>query len=158
MSYLLQLHKLKLINTFLKKQFAKVLPSDLNVCFAIGKNFRLFFFQPEEDDLIKIEDNDDYLLHLEEILKNIHKAYYDLFDQMTSEQPKNSSNNPDDKSPDLKNVIPYVKRKVLQGKCNIVFSGVVPTHISLGILIIISKNLAIKIEFTYFFTSFLLNF
>ena len=77
---------------------------------------------------------------------------------MTSEQPKNSSNNPDDKSPDLKNVIPYVKRKVLQGKCNIVFSGVVPTHISLGILIIISKNLAIKIEFTYFFTSFLLNF
>ena len=137
-----------------------MLPSDLNVCFAIGKNFKLlFFFQPEEDDLIKIEDNDDYLLHLEEILKNIHKAYYDLFDQMTSEQPKISSNNPDDKSPDLKNVIPYVKRKVLQGKCNIVFSGVVPTHISLGIvLIIISKNLAIKIEFTYFFTSFLLNF
>ena len=87
-------------------------------------------FQTEEDDLIKVEDNDDYLLHLEEILKNIHKAYYDLFDQMSSE-PKNSSN-PDDKSPDLKNVIPYVKRKVLQGKCNIVFSGVVPTHISLG--------------------------
>ena len=87
-------------------------------------------FQTEEDDLIKVEDNDDYLLHLEEILKNIHKAYYDLFDQMSSE-PKNSLN-PDDKSPDLKNVIPYVKRKVLQGKCNIVFSGVVPTHISLG--------------------------
>ena len=78
--------------------------------------------QTEVDDLIKFEDSDDYLLHLEEILKNIHKAYYDLFDQMTSEQPKNSSNNPDDKSPDLKNVIPYVKRKVLQGKCNIVFS------------------------------------
>ena len=35
-----------------------------------------------------------------------------------------------DEIPDLRTVIPYVKRKVLQG-CNVVFSGVIPTHITL---------------------------
>ncbi|XP_023218409.1 RNA polymerase II subunit A C-terminal domain phosphatase-like [Centruroides sculpturatus] len=65
------------------------------------------------------EDSDDYLLHLEDILKIIHKAYYDMYDQMKA-QGKNTI-------PDLKNVIPYVRRKVLKG-VNIVFSGVIPTN------------------------------
>eukprot|EP00088_Acartia_fossae_P068995 TRINITY_DN8893_c1_g1_i2.p1 TRINITY_DN8893_c1_g1~~TRINITY_DN8893_c1_g1_i2.p1 ORF type:complete len:756 (+),score=217.81 TRINITY_DN8893_c1_g1_i2:78-2345(+) len=72
-----------------------------------------------KDDLIDIEDSDDYLYYLEEILKTIHKAYYDLYDQMT----KN-----DRVVPDLKTVVPYVKRKVLQGVC-LVLSGVVPTQV-----------------------------
>ena len=35
-----------------------------------------------EDDLIEVEDNDDYLMYLEDILKTIHKAYFDLYDQV----------------------------------------------------------------------------
>ncbi len=70
-----------------------------------------------EDDLIEVEDTDDYLIYLEDILKTIHKAYYDLLDQMKEEGKSDI--------PDLKTVIPYVKRKVLQG-ANIVFSGIVP--------------------------------
>ena len=68
-----------------------------------------------------MEDPDDYLVYLEDILKTVHKAYYDLYDQMSGD---------DRKEPDLKTVLPYVKRKVLQG-VNIVFSGVVPTQIPL---------------------------
>ena len=75
-----------------------------------------------ENDLIDVEDKDDYLIYLEEVLTTIHKAYYDLHQQMKDQGKK--------KAPDLKTVIPYVKRKVLQGT-NLVFSGVVPTHIPL---------------------------
>ena len=34
-----------------------------------------------EDDLIELEDHDDYLMYLEDILKTVHKAYYELYDQ-----------------------------------------------------------------------------
>jgi len=76
----------------------------------------------KERNLMDVEDPDDYLFYLEDILRTVHKAYYDLHDQMTSGEAT--------KSPDLKTVIPYVKRKVLQG-VNIVFSGVVPTQVPL---------------------------
>ena len=69
---------------------------------------------------VEVEDPDDYLLYLEDILKTIHKAYYDLYDQ--SSVP----------APDLNTVIPYVKRKVLTGVV-IVFSGVVPTQVLCGV-------------------------
>ena len=80
--------------------------------------------ESEEDDLVEVEDNDDYLLYLEPILKNIHKCFYDFYDQIKEKDEKS------EEIPDLKTVIPYVKKKVLQG-CSIVFSGVVPTHITL---------------------------
>ena len=35
-----------------------------------------------EDDLIELEDHDDYLMYLEDILKTVHKAYYELYDQV----------------------------------------------------------------------------
>jgi RNA polymerase II subunit A-like phosphatase len=73
-----------------------------------------------DEDLVEVEDGDDYLHYLEDVLSTIHKAYYDLLDQMKEEGKETV--------PDLKTVIPYVKRKVLQG-VNLVFSGVVPTHI-----------------------------
>ncbi len=72
-----------------------------------------------EDDLIEMEDNDDYLKYLQDILTTIHTAYYDLNEQ--SEEGN---------KPDLKAVIPYVKRKTLQG-AQLVFSGVVPNHVPL---------------------------
>lgn len=68
-----------------------------------------------EDNLVEVEDGDDYLMYLEEILKTVHKAFYDLYDELNGDVP------------DLKSVIPYVRRKVLAGT-SLVFSGLVPTH------------------------------
>ena len=34
---------------------------------------------------MEVEDTDDYLVYLEDILKTIHKAYYDLLEQMNEE-------------------------------------------------------------------------
>lgn len=77
----------------------------------------------EEQVLVnKLEDSnieDDYLMYLEEILTMIHKAFYDLYDQLKSHNKQ--------EIPDLKKVIPYVRRKVLQN-VNVVFSGVIPTN------------------------------
>ena len=74
--------------------------------------------EPQE---VEIDDPDDYLLYLEDILKTVHKAYYDLYDQSKSDTAV--------PAPDLKTVIPYVKRKVLAGVV-LVFSGVIPTQVS----------------------------
>ena len=75
----------------------------------------------EIQDDIEWEDDDDYLWHLEEILKRIHRAYYEIYDQMKSKGDRMTP------LPSVKNVIPYVKRKVLKG-VRILFSGVVPLH------------------------------
>ncbi|XP_060080260.1 RNA polymerase II subunit A C-terminal domain phosphatase-like [Ylistrum balloti] len=75
-----------------------------------------------KNEEIEWDDDDDYLLYLEEILTRIHKAFYDLYDQLQNKTVKDKTD-----YPDLKNIIPYVKRKVLKG-CNIVFSGVFPTN------------------------------
>lgn len=69
--------------------------------------------------LVEVEDADDYLLHLEDILKRIHQTFYDAYDKMESGEV-----------PDLKKVIPMVRSQVLRG-CKLVFSGLVPTHIKL---------------------------
>ncbi|XP_030031791.2 RNA polymerase II subunit A C-terminal domain phosphatase isoform X2 [Manduca sexta] len=68
------------------------------------------------DGQIEVEDPDDYLIYLDDILKRIHKHFYDLYDKMGKNQ-----------IPDLKCVIPEVKSKVLAGT-SLVFSGLVPTH------------------------------
>ena len=61
------------------------------------------------------------MLYLEDVLKTVHKAYYDLYDQSKSDRAV--------PAPDLKTVIPYVKRKVLAGVV-LVFSGVIPTQVA----------------------------
>ncbi|XP_059160742.1 RNA polymerase II subunit A C-terminal domain phosphatase-like [Physella acuta] len=73
----------------------------------------------KDDEELEWDDEDDYLLHLEEILTRVHKAYYELYEQS---QGKGS-----DELPDLKNIIPYVRKKVLKG-ANIVFSGMFPLN------------------------------
>lgn len=73
----------------------------------------------KDDNLIDIEDADDYLLHLEDILRRIHAAFYEVYDKMESGEV-----------PDLKKVIPKVRSEVLKG-CKLVFSGLVPTHVKL---------------------------
>ncbi|XP_041984430.1 RNA polymerase II subunit A C-terminal domain phosphatase [Aricia agestis] len=68
------------------------------------------------DGELEAEDPDDYLIYLEDILKRIHKHFYDVYDKMGKKE-----------IPDLKFIIPEVKSKVLSG-VSLVFSGLVPTH------------------------------
>lgn len=70
-----------------------------------------------DDDLIEIEDPDDYLLYLEQILKKIHESFYKIYDSNKS-------------IPDLKALVPKIRSEVLIGK-NLVFSGLVPNHMKL---------------------------
>ena len=73
----------------------------------------------EYEELVEWEDLDDYLVYLEDILRRIHTAYYELYDEMQL------SDNSMNAAPDLKTIVPYVRRKVLKG-ARIVFSGVCP--------------------------------
>lgn len=66
---------------------------------------------------IEIEDPDDYLLHLEVILKQIHTRFYSIYDE-TKEIP------------DLKIIVPKIRSEVLKN-CYLVFSGLVPTNMKL---------------------------
>lgn len=75
--------------------------------------------KPREDQLLDVEDSDDYLIYLEDILKKIHEEFYEEYDKMESGV-----------IPDLKKVIPSVRSRVLK-KCKIVFSGLVPTRTKL---------------------------
>ena len=76
-----------------------------------------------EEMEIEWDDDDDYLLYLEDILVTVHKAFYDMYDQLKSKGE-------DAEKPDMKNILPYVKRKVLKGK-NLLFSGVFPMNVPL---------------------------
>lgn len=49
----------------------------------------------QDPNLYEVEDPDDYINYLEDILKQIHRSYYQLYDEMES-----------GKIPDLKTVIP----------------------------------------------------
>ncbi|CAH1965922.1 unnamed protein product [Acanthoscelides obtectus] len=71
------------------------------------------------ENLIEIDDPDDYLLYLEDILKRIHGAFYEEYDKMEAGE-----------IPDLKVVIPKVRGQVLKG-CRLVFSGLVPNRMKL---------------------------
>lgn len=67
-------------------------------------------------DEIEVPDHDDYLLYLEEILKRIHREFYEK--------------HAEGKNPDMKQIIPAVRKKVL-AETNLVFSGLVPNNIPL---------------------------
>lgn len=77
----------------------------------------------KEEVEIEWDDDDDYLLYLEDILVTVHKAFYDMYDQLKSKGE-------DAEKPDMKNILPYVKRKVLKGT-NLLFSGVFPMNVPL---------------------------
>lgn len=84
-------------------------------------------YKKEKEDKTENEteefDEDDYLLFLEEILHRIHEEFYREYD----EKMKYKSDDEEIRLPDLKEVIPNVKKNVLNG-VNIVFSGVIPTN------------------------------
>lgn len=68
-------------------------------------------------------DDDDYLLYLQDILRTVHKKFYEDLD----EKRRYLEEGDNFKLPDLKEIIPLVKKTVL-AKVNAVFSGVIPTN------------------------------
>ncbi|XP_068207972.1 RNA polymerase II subunit A C-terminal domain phosphatase-like isoform X2 [Palaemon carinicauda] len=86
-------------------------------------------FSSEEskaDNLIDVADDDDFLLYLEDILGKIHETFFNQFDRCKSQQSEGKESD----LPDLKRLIPLVRKDVLKG-INIVFSGVVPQQVKL---------------------------
>lgn len=86
-----------------------------------------------DDNLVEIQDPDDYLLYLESILKMIHEKFYETYDK-TKEIP------------DLKLLVPKLKSQVLVG-VKIVFSGLVPNIVKLerSRPYLIAKNLGAEV-------------
>lgn len=62
---------------------------------------------------VKDDDNDDYLLYLEDILRRIHTEFYLNIDK--------------GKRKPLREIIPQVRARVLKG-LHLTFSGLIPTH------------------------------
>ncbi|XP_070491794.1 ATPase family AAA domain-containing protein 5-like [Chironomus tepperi] len=83
----------------------------------------------DPDNLIEVQDPDDYLLYLESILQKIHERFYQQYDK-TKEIP------------DLKYLIPKLKSEVLIGVV-IVFSGLIPNNVKIEYSrpYLIAKNL-----------------
>lgn len=78
----------------------------------------------KESLMFDVVDNDDYLLYLEDILKKIHRRFFD-------EYRSNQQNGSDEQVlPDLKIIVPELRLEVLKG-VNIVLSGVVPQQMKL---------------------------
>lgn len=69
---------------------------------------------PKEENNIIDEDDDDYLLYLEDILRRIHTEFYATLDQGNGRKS-------------LRDIIPRVRSQVLKGLC-LTFSGLIPTH------------------------------
>lgn len=100
---------------------------------AVGKKTADQTNDEAEDNMVEIQDPDDYLLYLETILKLIHRRFYETHDK-TKEIP------------DLKLLVPKLKSEVLVG-VSIVFSGLVPNIVKLehSRPYLIAKNLGAEI-------------
>ena len=88
-------------------------------------------------DIPKVEtefDHDDYLLHLEDILKRIHRTFYETVDKISAKKISQENPeikmycNPETGKPDTKLVVSQLRRSVLHA-ANIVFTGVIPTNV-----------------------------
>lgn len=88
----------------------------------------------DDDNLVEIQDPDDYLLYLETILMQIHDRFYKQYDE-TKEIP------------DLKILIPKLKSEILADNVSIVFSGLVPNNVKIEYSrpYLIATNLGAKV-------------
>lgn len=82
-------------------------------------------------------DDDDYLLHVEEVLKQIHDKFYETVDKIKELKAKGIKEtdseivrycSPGTLTPCTKQIIKELQSRVLKG-ANIVFTGVIPTNI-----------------------------
>lgn len=69
---------------------------------------------PKQKNNLIDEDDDDYLLYLEDILRRIHTEFYATLDQENTRKS-------------LRDIIPRVRSQVLKG-LYLTFSGLIPTH------------------------------
>ena len=84
----------------------------------------------------EVEDNDDYLIHLEDILQRIHDFFYKTFDAAKTKGFEEAMKDPEVRryyppgacTPDTKIVVSELRKEVLRG-ANITFTGVIPTNI-----------------------------
>lgn len=80
------------------------------------------------------DGDDDYLLHLEDILRRIHAVFYETMDGIRSKTPEEAKSissivkycSPGTTTPDTKVIVTELRRDVLRG-ANVVFTGVIPT-------------------------------
>lgn len=82
------------------------------------------FVTKNNNDQVEVEEEDDYLLYLEDILKNLHKEYFKEYDQKCEFYGNGVE------IPDMKRIIPAYRSKILAGE-KLVFSGLVPTPVPL---------------------------
>lgn len=68
---------------------------------------------PDENNILD-EDDDDYLLYLEDILRRIHTEFYATIEKEGGRKS-------------LRDIIPRVRAQVLKG-VHLTFSGLIPTH------------------------------
>lgn len=95
-------------------------------------------YKRKEGQVFDVVDNDDYLLYLEDILQKIHNVFFKDYDAMQTEKHTSESNGNTKKElrtedkplPDLKRIVPRIRKEVLKG-VNIIFSGVVPQQMKL---------------------------
>lgn len=95
-----------------------------------------------QQQIFDVVDNDDYLLYLEDILKKIHKVFFSEYEASLGEQEGDQKLSKEQIAgqkgatldlrplPDLKKIVPAVKKEVLRG-VSLVFSGVVPQQVKL---------------------------
>lgn len=90
-----------------------------------------------DDNLIEIEDPDDYLLYLESILQRIHSRFYEIYSEHNQVIVSRGnavrisiSYSIVSQIPDLKTLVPKIRSEVLVGK-TLVFSGLVPNQTKL---------------------------
>ena len=76
----------------------------------------------------KINDPDDFLLHLASILKRIHNTFYNEYDIWKAQMQETKEHTP--LSPDVKEIIPRLRESVLKGT-RLLFTGVIPTNMKL---------------------------
>ena len=104
--------------------------------------FYLFYNAPVETKIKKSrqqtyefgDGDDDYILHLEDILRRIHAVFYETMDSIRSKSAEEAKNipsivkycSPGTPTPDTKVIVTELRRDVLRG-ANIVFTGVIPT-------------------------------
>lgn len=69
---------------------------------------------PDENNILD-EDDDDYLLYLEDILRRIHTEFYATIEKESGNRKS------------LRDIIPRVRAQVLKG-VHLTFSGLIPTH------------------------------
>ncbi|KAI8482214.1 RNA polymerase II [Branchiostoma belcheri] len=72
--------------------------------------------EPEEVGHI---DEDDYLLHLQDILVRIHHTFYEAYDKYKAGSLSSA--------PDVKLIVPFLRKQTLRGAV-LLFSGVIPTN------------------------------